>query len=950
MSSDGSVIGRRDNREYNNHNGYFNNYSTPEIKAEQIENLKILKKIMVKRTKFSETNYKGRANFSMYNYSMCGSFESWPIALKILNYLPDSEKSCNELIMENTLVKPYIDIEWKQKEFNSLSETTVKTNITNYIIEIFNNEFSVSLTSNNIYFASCHRHIGEDFKYSFHVVINSKENFCFQNTKCARFLCNKLRNLCDEKEKEFRINQLKEYNLLEEKLQNEIIDLEKDLNNEKENTKIIEKKKKQIVEFLKVFKKNQDETHDYIPKKLIDTSPYGITQNIRMVGHCKIDDPKHPFKIDTPSSATPIDFIITNIDNGNKNDDKIEYNILNVYEEQRDTKYSELKNIDKLSGDEMSKYFEIINQKVKIYHATAELKNMDNKGFFQYNYTDRSEPCFTDKNKERTHDKIGFFAYVFEGKIWMGCHSGNCVVSDENGKGDKKIIECVGSINPVKELLFEKVDYENKFDISNSEIRTFIHDDAIGMSNLFEEMYLKPKRIKWIDEVRNGISYYWNGRLWEEDNYQFLDRLIVKTIVRVLRKFIQDNKKNSDSKCETTEKDNEIAGNIIAKLNSGTMVGNILKFIKPLIRDTEFSKIKDIHPNWLSCKNGMVNLVTGELRAAVPYDNITKSIDLNYDKHSDSSDFEKFVREITSNEKGLNNDVYDYLRWFIGYSLQGAPKKKMFLILYGPNGYNGKSMLMNTISDVLEYYAVTMDKSVVLESQKKTAGSHSTEICQLENCRVGILGDTKEDAAIDDGQMKQLTGVTDKLSVREIFGKQKEFTPTFVPFINTNHAIKVNLSDKAMYERIVIIPFELSFVDEPIKSFERKNDPSLSTKFKQNKEGILKWLIDASIYYNKNPNKLLPKCLKDAKDIYNKQVNNYLDFLDRFFEKDPEASVSRTEFLQAFKNYDKENNLRLPIKTVQKEFDKIITFEKKRNKNYYIGYKFKNEDSDIDEL
>jgi len=188
----------------------------------------------------------------------------------------------------------------------------------------------------------------------------------------------------------------------------------------------------------------------------------------------------------------------------------------------------------------------------------------------------------------------------------------------------------------------------------------------------------------------------------------------------------------------------------------------------------------------------------------------------------------------------------------------------MFIVLFGPHGFNGKSLLMNTISDILEYYAASMDKSVVLESPKKTAGSHSTEICQLENCRLGILSDTNEDASIDDGQMKQLTGITDKLSVREIFGKQKEFVPVFVPFISTNHPIKINLTDKAMYERLVLIPFVLSFVDCPTKDYERKNDSTLADKFKRNKEGILKWLIEASIYYNDNQNKPIPKCVNDA--------------------------------------------------------------------------------------
>ena len=87
---------------------------------------------------------------------------------------------------------------------------------------------------------------------------------------------------------------------------------------------------------------------------------------------------------------------------------------------------------------------------------------------------------------------------------------------------------------------------------------------------------------------------------------------------------------------------------MIVNLNSGRIINNVLKFFQPLTRDTEFLSIKDQHPHFLSCKNGMVNLYTGELRKAVPADNITKTINLEYNQDVTNEDFDQFVREITS--------------------------------------------------------------------------------------------------------------------------------------------------------------------------------------------------------------------------------------------------------------------------------------------------------------
>jgi P4 family phage/plasmid primase-like protien len=661
-------------------------------------------------------------------------------------------------------------------------------------------------------------------------------------------------------------------------------------------------------------------------KSIVDTSVYSKTQNFRLTGHCKCSELQFPFFIQDSDKVE--ETIVTNI---GKN-----VHILNV-DEQSDELYKKTKNIAVSQED----YSDIILDKVREFHPTAYLEKTDSDGFYQFNYSDRSESCFcsTETCPVILHDSIGFFAYVYNNMIYTGCHSGRCVDSD-----NRKIKKIIGNVNSKKVEEFEQVDFNNVFNLDSTFVLNCVSNDALGISDLFVKMYLNPKRIKWVNESKNGSTYFWNGSLWQEDDYSFVERLLVITTVKVIRKAINDIT-NPEVPVEDII---EQANKMVNKLNSGTIINNILRFVKPLTRDLEFAKIKDIHVGMLSCKNGMVNLITGEIRRAVPKDNITKYIDTEYNKDANYSDFDNFVRQITSTINGENEELYTYLKWCIGYAMQGNPRKKMFIVLFGPHGFNGKSLLMNTISDVLEYYAASMDKSVVLESPKKTAGSHSTEICQLENCRLGILSDTNEGASIDDGQMKQLTGITDKLSVREIFGKQKEFIPVFVPFISTNHPIKINLTDKAMYERLVLIPFVLSFVDNPVKDYERKNDPALADKFKRNKQGILKWLIEASIFYNENYDKPIPKCVNDAKDKYNKQVNPYLDFIDKTFEvtKSEEDKMKKTDLLTLYKEYLRENNIRFISKVAEAEFDKILPHLKIKNCKYYTGLLFINEDDE----
>lgn len=870
------------------------------------ENSKTVKKILVNPKKFKDdiSYHKKRACFSRNNYKNYASFENWSIAINVLNNLPKNESDCAELLLDDQYVKPYLDIEWKKRQYPYLTERFFKEFVIQKIQEVFKTEFDIPLHERDILFASCHRDQGDEFKYSYHIIIYTEPQLVFVDKTSAIFLPNALRKLF--------------------------------------NDFYLENKAKCTVCKNRPLENRERCECELLDENIIDNSVYnkGI-RNFRMVGHSKNGEPDYPL-VPENSGVNLLQYLITYISDSSRNNDNIF--VLNV-PEQEDDGY---KNIKKLvrSSELSPKDLENIKKMVAEFHPSAHFISIDASGFLQFNYHDKREPCFTDENKLRRHDQIGFYAYLDnEREIRLGCHSVRCV--DSYGK---KLYKHIGKLEKVvKDFTFEKVDFDDEFEIACGKIDKYIYDGAIGISNLFKEMYLNPKRIKWIENGRNGTSYFWNGKLWENDEYDFLNRLITMTVMKALRKYIETSK-DEQSKTENTENNIAMATKIIDRIKDGFMVQNILKFVKPLIRDPDFSKIKDVHPHFLSCKNGMVSLYTGEVRLATPDDNITKCLDIEYSPDANSDDFDDFVRQIISDEQGERPEIYDYLRWFIGYAMQGKPSKKMFVILYGDKGFNGKSMLMNTINDVLGYYAATMDKSVVLEGQKKSAGSHSTELVQLENCRIGQLCDTAQGSTLDDGQIKQLTGITDKLSVREIFGKQKEMIPTFVPFISTNHTINVNLTDKAMYERLIVIPFVLSFVDEPKQSFEKKSDNMLAEKLKSNHRGILKWLVDASIYYNNNQNKTVPQILKDEKENYNRKVNNYLDFIDKCLLKDPNGRISKTELVDLFKNYMKENILKIKSKEYLIEFDKLFESEKIKTKSYYLGYTHIPVEEELDDL
>ena len=158
-----------------------------------------------------------------------------------------------------------------------------------------------------------------------------------------------------------------------------------------------------------------------------------------------------------------------------------------------------------------------------------------------------------------------------------------------------------------------------------------------------------------------------------------------------------------------------------------------------------------------------------------------------------------------------------------------------------------------------------------------------------------------------------------------------------------------------MYERLILFPFVLSFVDNPTETYQKKADNSLAEKFKNNKEGILKWLVDASIFYHNNPDIIQPQIILEAKAKYNRQVNVTLDFIDTLFIKtdNMDDSIKRSKIIELYKAYMDHNGFRNKCKpkTAEREFDDIIKSTTIKNIKYYIGIKLKDtEEHQIDEL
>ena len=112
----------------------------------------------------------------------------------------------------------------------------------------------------------------------------------------------------------------------------------------------------------------------------------------------------------------------------------------------------------------------------------------------------------------------------------------------------------------------------------------------------------------------------------------------------------------------------------------------------------------------------------------------------------------------------------------------------------------------------------------------------SNDIARLKGTRFVSAMETEYGGKLAEAVIKRLTG-DDVISARFLYGEFFDFLPTFKIFMATNHKPKIGGMDNAIWRRIRMVPFEVSFP-------ENKQDRKLSKKLEKELPGILAWIVE----------------------------------------------------------------------------------------------------------
>lgn len=241
----------------------------------------------------------------------------------------------------------------------------------------------------------------------------------------------------------------------------------------------------------------------------------------------------------------------------------------------------------------------------------------------------------------------------------------------------------------------------------------------------------------------------------------------------------------------------------------------------------------DSDPWLLGVPGGVVDLRTGKFRNADQKDGITKHAAVAPAKKPCPL-WGRFLSEVTQEDEGLKQ----FLQRWCGYCLTGDTREHALIFLYGPGG-NGKSVLLNTISQLMGDYATTAAMDTFTSSR---GDKHPTELALLKGARMVAASETEEGRAWAESRIKQMTGgdpITARFMRQDFFTYQPQFKLTIVG----NHAPALVNVDDAARRRFNIVPFTVK---------PKNPDRELETKLKAEWPAILQWMIDGCIAWQQD--------------------------------------------------------------------------------------------------
>jgi putative DNA primase/helicase len=299
----------------------------------------------------------------------------------------------------------------------------------------------------------------------------------------------------------------------------------------------------------------------------------------------------------------------------------------------------------------------------------------------------------------------------------------------------------------------------------------------------------------------------------------------------------------------------------------------------------------DRNPWLLNCRNGTIDLRTGDLREHRREDLITKLISVDYDPTATAALFQRFLWQMLGGKPVLVR----FVQKAIGYALTGFTSEQVLFILWG-TGANGKSTLIQTIRTLLAGYAGTLAAESLLAKKGDPSSQAMNDLFSVRDTRFLAVAESDMGRRLAESVVKQVTG-GESVKVKKLYSDLFEIDVQFKLFLSTNHRPVIRGVDHAIWRRIRLIPFGVVIPDD-------QQDHGLLEKLQAERPGILRWAVEGCLAWQRE-GLGTPDEVRAATKAYRDEMDILGDFLSERCVVDVFESVTAADLYTAYADWTK---------------------------------------------
>lgn len=246
----------------------------------------------------------------------------------------------------------------------------------------------------------------------------------------------------------------------------------------------------------------------------------------------------------------------------------------------------------------------------------------------------------------------------------------------------------------------------------------------------------------------------------------------------------------------------------------------------------------------ISCRNGMVDVRTGQIRDSKPTDYVTRMAPVFWDPQATDPVVDRYLAAISNGEASILRQMAQT----VGMAMDAETKTKTAALAYGATTNNGKTTWLNLLRIVLgsakeSGYVMQMPITVLqqVRADSMAAGQLTPELLGADVARIVSMSEPPEGFRLNAAKLKDLTG-GGRLVINPKYKDTVEIEPRFTILIDTNYTLACDDPTVFRSNRIQMLPFSHCFTGA-------ERDPYILDKLSSDnaKSALLRWIVEGAI-------------------------------------------------------------------------------------------------------